>query len=818
MVRVRTDRQPMVAHLDLRTLPVREATAHVDGALAAALRGSVGDRPAQLVGVLAVDTEGGLARHRAAYEQILAGGQQAPLLCVALDDPVEGNGPGPWPRQHGWADGTAGPVLSRPALLRPPLAGTLWVRDVRGASAGAGAWSPADPAADEEALAALVELLCVPAVFERVLTVLRDMPEAVAGPSLRVLLYDLAEDTLRHAQTAALRRFAGAAEDPGRDPIEGRPLSGSLTVLAGDRQLRGSTDWRRRGGLAERLHEDAAAAVGAAVSHRDQVRRGRGLLDPATARLPAELAEAAAALDAYRSTVATALTDPRIAPRGPDGREAGLAALGVELAPDQEVSRARVQADLKEHTLALLDQRLPLRTAAAALAELSRRTAPTGTGHRLADLDRACPPELAARLAGRYPFRPAPGRPVLLAGVAVAALVAALPFGRGSGVAAGLLVTALALAGAVLVGARRPDRSGEVAPGGLLAPAGAGVVGTAVGAALAGPLSGPAPGAGPVLALLLLAWTTVRTWTAAVDGWTAAAGVDTAVGAAGRIERVLADAVGKDWVLSEARSDASNGAFALASFLRQAAATVDELAAATAPETRPGTDGAAARPLSTVSPKLRSDVPWLERGVGEGGPALVDTLVGDFCDATVHLLRPCWPVLLGGPDPVRQLRVEERVRDHLGESLRFGQRHGVGEAPPFARDPGSRPGPDALLGIGVDQVADALADLDDRAGLRPLCDSGQLRMLAHTAGDEHDIRFAPSSTRSRVLAAGGERGGGLRGFPGEPGWRDGADDTVWVDSGRYVGVLRLSPFTIGAVRTFQSRQDEDPDGVDSAAS
>jgi hypothetical protein len=797
-----------VARLDLTGLSASDAAAGVDTAVEAALTGGAGGRPTELAGVLAVDTESGLTRHRAAYERVLVGGNRVPLLCLVMDDPMD---EAARPReQHSWGGRAAGPVLARPALLRPPLAGILWVRDVRGASAGAGSWSPPDPDADREALEALVDLLRVPEVFGRVQEALRDMPEAVAGPSLRVLLYDLAEDTLRQAQAAALRRFAGTTEDAGR-LRSGTPPPGSLALLAGARRGAEGGQWRRRGGLAQRLHDDTAAAVDAAAGLRDRVRRYRGLFDPAGSRLPDALADAASAMEAYRSTVAGALTDPRIGPGGPQERQAALDGLGVDLVPDPEVSRARMHTDLREHTHTLLAQHRPLREISAALADLSRRTAPAGsTGHRLADLDAACPPDLHDRLTARHPFRSSTGTPVTALGIGVAGLLAALPLGPAAGIPAGVLITLLAYGSLLLVGLRRPDRSGEVEHRGLLTLL-AGAAGTAVGAALAGvvPDSPAAAVAGPVLGLLLVGWTTAWTWTAAVDDWSTETGLDAAAGVADRIERVLGDAVANDWQLAGPRTEVSRAAFTIASAVREMADAVDGIAAGLAPA-RNGR-----RSLSQVSPP-RADVPWLERGIGEGGPALEETLVGDFCDTTAGVLQPCWPALLSASERARELRAGDRARDGIEATLQFARQYGVG-VPPFPREGVRRPGPEALLGISTDQVADALSDLDDPVGPLPLCDADQLRVLVRTPADSREIRFAPVSTRSRVLGARGLTAD-LPEFSGGPGWRESVEDAVWMESGRYAGVLRLSPFAVGAVRTFQTLQDEDPDGPDRAAS
>jgi hypothetical protein len=175
----------------------------------------------------------------------------------------------------------------------------------------------------------------------------------------------------------------------------------------------------------------------------------------------------------------------------------------------------------------------------------------------------------------------------------------------------------------------------------------------------------------------------------------------------------------------------------------------------------------------------------LEREAGEGGPELVDTLVGDLADTTMEILEPYWGIVERDPADALALPVEQRADAILAAHRSYLVRCGVAAPPPFGRaDPG-RPAWSALLGIRSHALGQILGGAAGPKAVLPLCPKAALRLLSRDPAVVRWIRFAPVAARAEPV-------------PDE--------DVVWTEAGRFAGLLQLIPLRTDAVRTSRPRQ------------
>ncbi|MDT3395820.1 hypothetical protein RKE29_04035, partial [Streptomyces sp. B1866] len=487
---------------------------------------------------------------------------------------------------RGWA-------LARPTLLRLPDAGVLWIPD---AACGSGA-------AEEDGLRPLADLLTEPAVFDAVLSALAEVPEGVAVPAPSVLEHDLTDAARARAWRLALEALtgqdtpvpAGAGPDGAGALPEGlRPLVGEAVPHSlADRQ------WLRPGSEAHARRMAAGRALRGAQDAYARVRRPSALLQGAAVReaaLPDRLEELARHVGAYRETVSGALHEQRDGRLTSEQRDS-LIRRGVDLTESPETSPELAVPHLRRYTEDLIGGRLPLRSAAARLSGLSRRSAPAGSAARLSRLDEACPPGTVADLSAPVPFAPAwPPWQAAAGAFAAAVLVGLSPL---AGWLLGPLVGVAAVALTALLPARRfgSARAGYGAAGDhLVAEVAGGLLGGVLGAA-AGLLLG-LPGwvraAGPPLAALLLAAVAARRWTASVDAWWERKRPYAAGAALEAMDALLAQAAVYDWLLADARLRCAGGARAVSSLLTALATEVQPWARTFAEASGPTTAGARA--------------------------------------------------------------------------------------------------------------------------------------------------------------------------------------------------------------------------------
>ncbi|MFI8947891.1 hypothetical protein ACIGO6_15410 [Streptomyces sp. NPDC053750] len=834
-----------VIHLDLRSGAAELDTPPALRARVARQLGQAGlpdpDDPLFLV----VDTPAGLTDHQLQYELLTGYRAVGEVRILVL---LVGSAPG----SYAGEDEAFQPDrrLVRPAVLRASGCALLWAGDLRSARTALEQPLPDDPAA----LAVLVDVLSVPDVYLTVLDRLEDLPDAVAAPGVRLLEQDLPPEVRDRAWRDALARFAGedtelapdvlATASSGADLPE--PLRGLVTG-------RGARDQQHRdpGGVAD----DAYRACEDAIDRAEEALAGLGslpgLLRPARREaFEADVDQARHDLDSYRELVGAALRGGGATASAAEAA-ARLAALGLRV-PSAEGTGERIGEGLKEFAGKLLGQGLTLRSVAQRFTGLAGRVEPVpGT---------ALLPRLAAcssgDVTGAAGDRNGPGgreggpatgaEAVGPAAAAVAGLLGAL--WQGPLLALALAVPLLFIGMAVLGTARLRDtgRPGRWA----VAPRVAAVVGAAAGAALAY-ATDPSRWVSTVsllLALGIAAETVRRLWRAAAGSWAPGHATAALRRALEELDALLAEAVREHWAVEE-RLYCADAARSVAGMLRATAAAA-EAEAAPEPE-RPVTVGGAdtgtlaeddwlsstsvletdafagddadadwasayARPAwdepagekpggavgAPWEDRAASAPRWLDRENGEGGPELVATLAADLTDAALVAMGPYWgAVERGQAGTLAVRRTEERVRELLSAARRHLRHNGVLAPPPFAASRRVRATSASLLGTDPRGLAELVGTEADRQAVVQLSSPEQGTLLSRDPAAAVWIRFAPRAVRDEIEKAWQASGAT------QPG-------VLWTSSGRYAGLLRLTPLRMGVVDTVRPRHSPGTGGTD----
>ncbi|MDX2564601.1 hypothetical protein PV371_33800 [Streptomyces sp. TX20-6-3] len=215
--------------------------------------------------------------------------------------------------------------------------------------------------------------------------------------------------------------------------------------------------------------------------------------------------------------------------------------------------------------------------------------------------------------------------------------------------------------------------------------------------------------------------------------------------------------------------------------------------------------GGAARGRPDVGPE---PVPaWLERRYGDGGPLLVDTLVGDLVAGTLLILDRCWAGIERDPGAVVPAVHEERIAELLDETRVRLERDVAASPPPRYEglrdqdalsglaaftDRSDRPDAARLTGVAPDAVARLVLAEDDPARTVALCGPEHMRLLSHDPVAARQVRFVPEAMR--------------RGAAGDDIWRGTAEDVVWTGAGRHAGILRLVPLRADVVHTVRAEE------------
>ncbi|MFE7127966.1 hypothetical protein [Streptomyces sp. NPDC057617] len=222
-----------------------------------------------------------------------------------------------------------------------------------------------------------------------------------------------------------------------------------------------------------------------------------------------------------------------------------------------------------------------------------------------------------------------------------------------------------------------------------------------------------------------------------------------------------------------------------------------EPAMTTEPADRPSAPAGPSADRTAATPR------WLDRESGEGGPELVATLAGDLTDAAMVAMAPYWgAVERGQAGALAVRRTEERVRDLLSTARHHLQRNGVLAPPPFAAAHRTRTTSANLLGTTPHGVAELVGAEADRQAVVQLSSPEQGTLLSRDPAAAVWIRFAPEAVRGEV----------------EQAWRTSGqfhpEDALWTSTGRYAGLIRLTPLRMGVVDTVRSRQSAEPERMD----
>lgn len=202
---------------------------------------------------------------------------------------------------------------------------------------------------------------------------------------------------------------------------------------------------------------------------------------------------------------------------------------------------------------------------------------------------------------------------------------------------------------------------------------------------------------------------------------------------------------------------------------------------------------------------------WLERRYGDGGPLLVDTLVGDLVAGTLLILDRSWAGIERDPGAVVPAVHEERIAELLDDTRVRLERDVAASPPPrhdglrdqdalaglgALTDRSDRPDAARLTGVAPDAVARLVLAEDDPARTVALCGPEHMRLLSHDPLAARQVRFVPEAMR--------------RGAAGDDIWRGIAEDVVWTGAGRHAGILRLVPLRADVVHTVRAEEAGEP--------
>ena len=822
-----------VIHLDLRT---GAAALHSPAALRTWVAQELGraglpepDEPLFLV----VDTPAGLTDHQLQYELLTGYRAVGEVRLLVL---LVGSSPG----SFAGAEGGFQPDrrLLRPSVLRASGTGLLWAGDLRSARTALEQPAPDDP----DALAVLVDVLSVPDVYLSVLDSIRSLPEAVAAPGVRLLEQDLPPELRDRAWRDALIRFAGDDTELAPDVLlavsSGADLPEPLRGLVAGRGSR-DLEHREPSGIAD----DAYRACADALDHADDALAGLrtlpGLVRPSRRdAFEEDVDQARQALDNYRDLVTTALRSGGASIPSAAESASRLAVLGLRV-PSAEGMGERIGEALRDFAHKLLGQGLALRSVAQRFTGLAGRVEPLPGTALLPKLAPYSADAVARQTAGGADAT-VPGLPVAGPAAAGAGLLGALWSGPFLALAAvvPLLFVGMAVLGSVrLKGAGRPGRWAVAV--GVAALVGA-VVGAGVGYATGSPVW-----VGTICLLIGLGMaveTVRRLWRAAAAAW--APGHATAVlrQVLDGLDALLAEGVREHWAVEE-RLYCADAARSVAGMLRATAAAAEAEAAPEAerledpwldddtdlepddalsdsydgdwasayawadePAEEKGRESARKKPADgPTGHRSPGVVPrWLERESGEGGPELVATLSADLTDTALEAMKHYWGAVERGQAGARAVRrTEERVRELLSTARHHLQHNGVLAPPPFAAPHRVRATSASLLGTDPHAPAELVGAEADRRAVVQLSTPEQGTLLSRDPAAAVWLRFAPAAVRDEV----------------EKAWRSSGsvhpEEVLWTSSGRYAGLVRLTPLRVGVVDTVRPRHGAD--GADTRA-
>ncbi|MEV0678899.1 hypothetical protein AB0I60_20515 [Actinosynnema sp. NPDC050436] len=688
--------------------------------------------------VLVLDTTEDLAGHHGRYRRLALLPQVTGVVLLAVG-PIR--------------DGAAAPRLRVPKALQG-LGVVLWVGHERGVRWTGGSQPPGAGQA-ESTVDELVLALRLPAVFEQVLTSVREMPHQVAGPGIEVDHAAVDPALLRTLRVRALRRFTAT----GTTARAHDRASAELAAVAGATGAQGAAEpaITPRSPLDE-LNRTAATRLTAARQAVQGVRARRALLDGGVARgvLP-RLASAAQALVEQHGAVRRVLDDVEssLAEGYPPATE--LTERGLR--PPAEVDAQELADALRTAFTAELVRGRTLPGLAAQARALGNR-AGEGRGATPAD-DVPDPAPVLRTLADPPPLRlwPAPLAHVLPLVFLTCLAAAWLP---ASGVAAGPAAALLWAALTALLFARRPDRRATpLVPVALVAVLGA--VGVAAGSALPAPWPVGVLVESSVLVVVLLVAVSgaVLTWRAAAGAWADAVRVERAAAFSRRLVEHVESVVRTRWTHAEHNRRLADSLYVVAVALDAVVEVFEDLIG-----------------------YYRDDYDHTEVTSVDTATHLAEVLHHDLVALVAGVLRPCFNEIashapLSG-DARRHLAA---AREAVAEYNDHLENAGLRELPPGVTDDGPRRVLAATLWRGS-EVGRRILRSGERSEMTQLCTANDIKLL--NPGAAVVLHFA-----SWDIDITSER----------------AADVIRT-SGDAVGVLRLTPLKTGLVEWSVERVEE----------
>ncbi|OLT26620.1 hypothetical protein BJF83_20555 [Nocardiopsis sp. CNR-923] len=701
--------------------------------------------------VLVLESTERLVSHTAAYEAILTSNRVRALVCLVCGDPtVNGD------------DGRRG-------LLRPGQLGsdrgvtTLWVSDETGVAWGLRPTEP--PGAHPDAVAGsragveyLVETLEQQEIFDRVIELGRELPEATAAPGVTLSGPGNGYGTVNAALAQALKRFTAPSHSvPPAAPSTAPRGNVLVDLVEGTHRAVPDAPDPGEGELAR--HENRAREeVLRSTTAFDALARAGGLFAMPPAHLrTVELRDAGDALEEYRDRVRAMLW--RFNSLRDDQRVAELRRAGV---PGQSPSPEEVDEAL-EHLRARVQRELgagtPITAVADDLENIATRLSPR-SGDLSPRVREAAPDDLIAAL--REP-PPAPHPRWVSWLLAPALALPALPAFTGDWPGlVGCIALALAWIITVAWGARRLGGPESSTTRLLVAHAASAFAGGFVGMWLhARFMPDPPPLPQPLSLTIALiagvwlgAWALSRAWTRLIGRWESEVGLDRAERAIGALTGLVGLTAKAEWYPGAGRRRLADSARAAASAARAIADTLSR----TAVDLDPAPSYAV-----ELEEQLREDLVELSQSAFEG--LWGDLRSGNAASYAYERARES------------ASRLVEALRDNLATN-------GPNAPLPFSRRTAQRRihgGPE------LEQAALTLRSPVEGRMLQ-LCDPAYLSLLSDTVADVRAVRFAPGSLRGRLPL-------------GEGAARRAAQTMVWTAGGARSGILRLVPFRRDVVRT-----------------
>jgi hypothetical protein len=710
------------------------------------LRDAPCDLPTCLAGgVVVLDSADSLVKHADTYMSLIGAEMVTSVVCVAIGEST--------------ADETmAGAVLAVPPALR--YATVLWVGDEQGVDWAPRSGAPRPTAGPSNTLDNLVAALRVPAVFDTVIALADELPNAAVNPGIRLVSTAAQPDELAAARATVVQSLCATDHPP------------SHGLGAAVRQLDAAHD---SGGAAlagpvaavkldaERRLNHVTGLAATLGTWRALVGRNRP-----TSQLGRQVVWAGQAAEKYRRYLAELLNrmDGQLQVGHPS--TASVVELGVQ--NPREARGTEIAAGLRQIVDQRLDSDAPLPALIQELRYAAATSSPQGCAAALNEANGHGPLALPMPPFARWPIRLQALPLVLLtcAGVAYAQGPGWLGWLWGALLAAGWFG-----AGWLLL-ARRPGPQTEHGFRASMSDAGlyglAAMLGAIVGAAvpdlwsIASLISQFAIVAG----FLVAAGTIAASWLLAVRRWRSTLRVTQLLATVNELTRLAEDVIVHEWHPMRRRRTIALAAEEVASGLEEIARTLPD-----------------AGNRLFVSTDIEPPIDGLPPVQRPAPPELGRVLRTDLVDVCRGALTPVWPAVeVAGRTAAGTYA--RRLEGLLGEYGAHVRQHGLMKAPEFTRDLAPR---EALISRVWSEVPAALAVL--RAGadddMTQLCRSGQLGYLS-TVAPPGLARFAPERLR-RVL----ERDSAHQRLAADPG-------IAWTDGGELVGSLRLLPLRPESVR------------------